>query len=191
METPWQRATSRCFVSIASAQAREIVRLLQNSPKEIPAYYRDFRVPINAVIQQNHLTILHLLAQHGHPEVLESVFTMLYDACPDQERRFLEVNVVDQLSWSPLHYAAHNGHIHAIEVILRFGGLLLVEDSKGRTPKDVAKDNDTVEFIESQERIMRSRIMSAEAKLWVVRHKGELFLKGLQPGVLRSVVKYF
>lgn len=190
MDTPWQRATHKVYTSISSAQGLEIYQLSKSSYNDIPSYYRDLRVPVNAMILSSNISILHILSRCGHAKALEEMCRMVFDNNQDFSRRLLEINITDTNSWTPLHHASFSGHIQAIDVLLRFGGILSIEDSKGRTAKALAKDQDTVDFIDSKERVEAEMLINVKAKLWVMKNRQALFIKTLQPGVLRAVLKH-
>ena len=52
-----------------------------------------------------------------------------------------EINVKNNRGWTPLHWAANNGHATIVEYLLTKGAEINVKDNRGRTPLHLAADN--------------------------------------------------
>jgi ankyrin repeat protein len=53
-----------------------------------------------------------------------------------------QVNSKDKDGWTPLHWAAWNGHLDIVQILLPNGADVNAKDSDGFQPIDVAKSED-------------------------------------------------
>ena len=53
-----------------------------------------------------------------------------------------EVNLADKRGWTPLHQASRHGQVEVIAALLAAGADKTIKDEDGRTPHDVAKNQD-------------------------------------------------
>ena len=53
-----------------------------------------------------------------------------------------DVNEQNGSGWTPLHYASHYGHVEVISALLAAGADKTLKNKLGRTPHDVAKNQD-------------------------------------------------
>ena len=53
-----------------------------------------------------------------------------------------EVNLADKRGWTPLHHASRNGQVEVITALLAAGADKTIKDKDGKTPHDVAKNQD-------------------------------------------------
>jgi ankyrin repeat protein len=142
------------------------------------------------MIFSTNISILHILARNGDAKALQEMCMAVFEAFQDPLRRVQEINIADNNSWTPMHHAAHSGEILCIDVLLQYGGLLDIENSKGKRPRDLAKDTDTAAFLETQERRLAEKLAAVKAKLWVMKHMKSLYIKVLPVGVMREVLKF-
>ena len=53
-----------------------------------------------------------------------------------------DINEEDGIGWTPLHLASENGHVEVITALLAAGADKTIRDEDGKTPHDVAKNQD-------------------------------------------------
>jgi len=63
--------------------------------------------------------------------------------------RGAEVSATDFLGRTPLHYAAQNGNILAMQILIRNGAKVMARDFLGKTPMDVAKSGEAINLLRS------------------------------------------
>lgn len=88
------------------------------------------------------LTPCHVAAEADNHQVLQGLLDCYEQNSLSRERecRGLDaaVNSRDAICWTPLHWAAKNGHQKCIQLLLRYGANLGLTDYVSRTPVDVA-----------------------------------------------------
>lgn len=94
-------------------------------PLLLSLVYRNIELPKNATYLQ---TLLHPAAYEGDDELLWRLLAN-YN---------LEVESVDHMSRTPLHYASQAGHMSAVKTLLEYGATVCPRDSSGATPLHLA-----------------------------------------------------
>ena len=59
-----------------------------------------------------------------------------------------EVNRGNQWGWTPLHVASYGGHVEVITALLTAGADKTIKEKGGKTPVDVAKNQDCKNALE-------------------------------------------
>ena len=85
---------------------------------------------------ENGWTPLHRASAHGEVEIIH----MLIEA--GGEVNLQTTGQTGQTGQTPLHVASKNGHVEAITALLAAGSDKTIENKYGRTPHDVAKNQD-------------------------------------------------
>ncbi len=79
--------------------------------------------------------LLHQMIEDGNCELLE---LLLREEITDREI-LKRSGTLDQLDWTPLHFAAYKGQEKAVEILLRFGANRKALDRNNKTAADIAK----------------------------------------------------
>lgn len=83
-------------------------------------------------------TTLHRQARNGTKEsILELLNTTVYD-----------INAIDILKMTPLHYAAEAGNVMTAKVIIKHGGKIGALDNQARTPLHIAIANGNIQMVQ-------------------------------------------
>jgi ankyrin repeat protein len=89
------------------------------------------------VIDEAGRTPLHLASANGHKDIAELLIN-----------RGAQTNIQDsEYGYTALHYASILGNMDIIQLLIDNGADAQITDDQGMTPLDVAKDEDTADFI--------------------------------------------
>lgn len=125
---------------------------VQHGKLSIAKYLLSIRSPSIdlSLLDENGRTVLHLAALYGDLNLME----LLVEQRSEQEKKsqIIDINVkcLNQ-GWTPLHYAASNGVITTVQLLIKLGAILNVHayvysngkdsEAKGPTPLELAKKN--------------------------------------------------
>ncbi|WP_253302940.1 ankyrin repeat domain-containing protein [Wolbachia endosymbiont of Psylliodes chrysocephala] len=85
---------------------------------------------------------MHYAASYGHKKMVDTLL----------KAEGININAVYKpYLWTPLHLAAKNGHIDIVRALVEKGIDLLLKDQNGKTPRDLAKNDDMKELLKEAE----------------------------------------
>ena len=88
------------------------------------------------------VTLLHVASAHGHVEVV-NILIQAGGEVNSQTQKLAKLSRQTLTSGStPLHFASRKGHVRVITALLAAGADKTIKDEDGKTPHDVAKNQD-------------------------------------------------
>ncbi|ELP93264.1 osteoclast-stimulating factor, putative [Entamoeba invadens IP1] len=83
----------------------------------------------------------------------------------DDKTKSIDINKVDSLGQSSMHWAAHSGYPNTIQTLYNYGGNVNVQDKEGETPLHKAAWKDKLQTI--------SKLISLGADVTIKNNKGQ------------------
>ncbi|QOD38383.1 ankyrin repeat domain-containing protein [Candidatus Wolbachia massiliensis] len=77
----------------------------------------------------------------------------------------IDLNATDKDGWTVLHHAIHNGHLDKVKYLVEEGADFEIKDKGGKSPLDLAVDNQNNEIVEFLQEKIRSRAGLNEGEL--------------------------
>ena len=136
-----EKVTAAKLFNVVSVGNLEKVKELSEEVKSTSEF--QFRISRNIKSQLGR-TVLHAAAITGRPDILEYLLRRLSSGS-------LDLGFRDFYGWTPLHYAAGEGHLHCAELLLELGGGAIevnCKNNSGGTPFHKAADNGHVDCAE-------------------------------------------
>lgn len=130
----------------------EIEKNLKQSSSELHQQWQNNNFDVNHLFEFEgniKFSLLHVAAVYGHKDVVEFLLKSKAD-----------IHAKDNYGWTALHFAAFYGHKDVVAFLLEKGANLLLRNKNGKTPRDLAKNNDIKELFKKEEERM---IMSVVA----------------------------
>ncbi|EQC26384.1 serine/threonine protein kinase [Saprolegnia diclina VS20] len=130
--------------------------------------------PVALAVQSGHTNVVARLLHHGasleHKRLQDG--TLLHVATSRRVGTDLlkhlvtsgsKVEACDTRGWTPLHVAAHEGHIQAVEYLVRVGANVVAETLDRETPLQIANDKKVVKALRTAQADARNQAIKAEA----------------------------
>ena len=142
----------RSLHSATANDHKEIAELLIAEGADVNAKVNDGRTPLDFATDEKQTEIADLLRQHGgkHGSILVAASGGDIEAVKEFLATGTDVNAKDDLSWTPLHFAARDGHKEIAELLIAKGADVNTKNSLGRTPLDQAK-GETADLLRKHE----------------------------------------
>jgi hypothetical protein len=86
------------------------------------------------------------------------------------------VNAKGSSGWTPLHYAANDGHIEVVRLLLEHGAEPNIKDVWGKTAIDLAREEGYFNIVELIEKFKSFQILSIEAPKLFVNEWGKIIV---------------
>ncbi|WP_406831117.1 ankyrin repeat domain-containing protein [Wolbachia endosymbiont (group A) of Bibio marci] len=77
-------------------------------------------------------TLLHLAAEEGCTEIVKVLL----------QAKGIDINAANEFGQTPLHLAAEEGHTEIVKILIENGADPLIKDEHGKTPRDLATNDD-------------------------------------------------
>ncbi|EQC27021.1 serine/threonine protein kinase [Saprolegnia diclina VS20] len=126
--------------------------------------------PVALAVQSGHTNVVARLLHHGASlEHKRLDGTLLHVATSRRVGTDLlkhlvtsgsKVEACDTRGWTPLHVAAHEGHIQAVEYLVRVGANVVAETLDRETPLQIANDKKVVKALRTAQADARNRALA-------------------------------